>query len=53
MLKELFDSGKCALGFHSGDWRYVSDQRCEQLQICSRWDNQSVKSFTTGKHGNT
>ncbi len=41
MLKELFDRGKCALGFHSGDWRYASDQRCEQLQICSRCDNQS------------
>jgi hypothetical protein len=36
MLKELFDKGKCALGFHTGDWRYVKDQQCEQVQVCSR-----------------
>jgi hypothetical protein len=36
MLKELFDQGKCALGFHTGDWRYVKDQQCEQIQVCSR-----------------
>lgn len=36
MLKELFDKGKCTLGFHSGDWRYVEDQQCEQIQVCSR-----------------
>src|SRR5262245_7009724 len=25
MLKELFDQGKCALGCHTADWRYVKD----------------------------
>jgi hypothetical protein len=41
MLKELFDKGKCALGFHAGEWRYVSESGCEQIQICSRCNNQS------------
>src|SRR5207253_8056303 len=36
MLKELFDKGKCALGFHRGDWRYVKDQHCQQIQVCAR-----------------
>ena len=41
MLKELFDKGKCALGFHHGDWCYIQDRQCEQIQVCSRCNNQS------------
>jgi len=41
VLKELFDKGKCALGFHAGDWRYITDGQCEQIQVCSRCNNQS------------
>jgi hypothetical protein len=36
MLKDLFDKGKCALGFHIGDWRYLQDRSCQQTRICSR-----------------
>jgi hypothetical protein len=36
MLKDLFDKGKCALGFHIGDWRYLEDRFCQQTRICSR-----------------
>jgi hypothetical protein len=41
MLKDLFDKGKCALGFHSGDWRYVDDRRCQQVRICPRCKNEN------------
>jgi len=41
MLKELFDKGKCALGFHIGEWRYLKDRQCEQIQVCSRCKNES------------
>jgi hypothetical protein len=36
MFKDLFDKGKCALGFHVGDWRYLQDRSCQQTRICSR-----------------
>ncbi|HEX6436528.1 MAG TPA: lipocalin family protein [Candidatus Binatia bacterium] len=36
MFKDLFDKGKCALGFHTGEWRYLQDGSCEQTRICSR-----------------
>ena len=36
MLKDLFDKGKCALGFHTGEWRYLQDGSCRQTRICSR-----------------
>lgn len=36
MLKDLFDKGKCALGFHAGDWSYVDATRCLQVRICVR-----------------
>jgi hypothetical protein len=36
MLKDLFDKGKCALGFHTGEWRYLQDRSCQQTRICSR-----------------
>jgi hypothetical protein len=41
VLKELLDKGKCALGFHAGDWRYITENQCEQIQVCSRCNNQS------------
>jgi hypothetical protein len=41
MLKDLFGKGKCALGFHSGDWRYIDDQHCQQVRICPRCNNES------------
>ena len=44
MLKDLFDKGKCALGFHSGDWRYVDARRCQQVRICPRCNNQSQQT---------
>ena len=44
MLKDLFDKGKCALGFHSGDWRYVDDRGCQQVRICPRCNNQSQQT---------
>jgi hypothetical protein len=44
MLKDLFDKGKCALGFHSGDWRYVDDRRCQQVRTCPRCNNQSQQT---------
>lgn len=53
MLKQLFDKGKCALGFHSGDWRYVNDRQCEQVQVCSRCQNESrqlVHSWQTWEY---
>lgn len=36
MFKDLFDKGKCALGFHAGEWRYLQDGSCQQTRICSR-----------------
>ena len=36
MFKDLFDKGKCALGFHAGEWRYLQDRSCQQTRICSR-----------------
>jgi hypothetical protein len=36
MLKDLFDKGKCALGFHVGEWRYLQDRSCQQTRLCSR-----------------
>jgi hypothetical protein len=36
MWRDLLDKGKCALGFHIGDWVYVRERGCEQVRICSR-----------------
>ena len=36
MLKDLFDKGKCALGFHIGEWRYLQGGSCQQTRLCSR-----------------
>lgn len=35
-LKDLIDGGKCLLGFHQGDWRMTSPDRCELAQTCER-----------------
>ncbi len=32
MLKDLFDKGKCALGFHVEAWRYAREGACQQTQ---------------------
>jgi len=44
MLKNLFDKGKCRLGFHAGDWRYVDPLSCEQTQICARCGQESQRT---------
>jgi hypothetical protein len=41
MFRDLFDKGKCALGFHAGEWRYVAPRSCDQLRICTRCRNES------------
>lgn len=41
MFRDLFDKGKCALGFHAGEWRYVAAGRCDQLRVCTRCRNES------------
>jgi hypothetical protein len=43
MLKELFDKGKCSLGFHIGEWRYIKDRQCEQMRTCPRCKTESVQ----------
>jgi hypothetical protein len=47
MLRELFDKGKCALGFHAGDWRYTRDRHCEQIRTCSRCKLESRQTVHT------
>lgn len=41
MFRDLFDKGKCALGFHAGEWQYVAAGRCDQLRVCTRCRNES------------
>lgn len=41
MFRDLFDKGKCALGFHAGEWRYIAPGRCDQLRVCTRCRNES------------
>jgi hypothetical protein len=36
MFKDFFDKGKCALGFHTGEWRYLQEGSCQQTRICLR-----------------
>jgi hypothetical protein len=36
MLKDLFDKGKCALGFHVEAWRYAREGSCQQASVCVR-----------------
>jgi hypothetical protein len=64
MLKDLFDKGKCALGFHVGDWRYLQDGSCQQTRLCSRcktasqqlvhtwqdWDYESTDACRMARH---
>jgi len=39
MWKDLFDKGKCLLGFHEGAWRYRGARTCTQVQTCVRCGN--------------
>ena len=36
MLKDLLNKGKCTLGFHAEDWRYLRSSACQQASTCSR-----------------
>lgn len=36
MLKDLFDKGKCALGFHVEAWQYAQSNLCRQTSRCTR-----------------
>ena len=36
MLKDLFDKGKCALGFHVDAWQYLRPGSCQQTSSCAR-----------------
>ena len=47
MLKDLFDRGKCALGFHAGDWRYLREGSCQQTRVCSRCKTESQQLVHT------
>jgi hypothetical protein len=41
MLKDLFDKGKCAIGFHAGDWRHPREGQCLQVRVCPRCKTES------------
>ena len=43
MLKELFQKGKCKIGFHEGEWEYESLEKCLQFRICSICGKRSEK----------
>ena len=47
MLKDLFDRGKCALGFHAGEWRYLRKGSCQQTRVCSRCETESQQLVHT------
>ena len=47
MLKDLFDRGKCALGFHAGEWRYLREGSCQQTRVCSRCKAESQQLVHT------
>jgi hypothetical protein len=47
MLKDLFDRGKCALGFHAGEWRYMRSGDCQQTRVCSRCQAESQQTLHT------
>jgi hypothetical protein len=41
VFKDLVDKGKCALGFHAGEWTYSARDRCDQVRICTRCKHDS------------
>ena len=44
MFKNLLDKGKCTLGFHAGEWRYMNSDTCQQVQVCERCDTESYRT---------
>lgn len=44
MFKNLLDKGKCALGYHAGDWRYATEGKCKQVQVCERCQKESFRT---------
>src|SRR5688572_3093946 len=47
MLKNLFNSGKCLLGFHQGEWQFESPSSCLQYQVCEHCKKRSTKTEHT------
>ena len=43
MLKDFFNKGKCALGFHAEAWRYLRARACQQASICPHCQAQSER----------
>jgi hypothetical protein len=44
MLSNLFNAGKCMLGFHAGAWAFLANDSCEQLQVCTRCQARSLRT---------
>ena len=36
MIRNLFNKGKCKLGFHQGEWHYAEPANCTQTRTCER-----------------
>lgn len=43
MLKELFQKGKCKIGFHEGEWKYEFPQKCSEIRDCCRCGKRSKR----------
>lgn len=43
MFKNLFNKGKCLLGFHQGEWQYELTNQCNQTQVCKRCQTESKR----------
>lgn len=43
MLKDVWNKGKCLLGFHVGEWRYSREGGCDQVQSCERCGTESTR----------
>lgn len=43
MFNNLLNKGKCAIGFHKGDWAYVAEDSCTLRQVCERCGNEAEK----------
>jgi hypothetical protein len=43
-LKNLFNTGKCVVGVHKGDWFYDVAAQCLQVQICELCDAKSTRT---------
>src|SRR5262249_17574375 len=42
-LKNIFDAGKCLLGFHEGPWVYRTEADCTLVRTCSRCGQKSER----------